>query len=56
VETPSLSNFDYFLFHSPYTKLVQKAFGRLLFNDFLRQPEAQQFKGLSEFKVYSVDL
>ena len=25
-----LHNFDYFCFHSPYTKLVQKSFGRLV--------------------------
>ncbi|XP_022759656.1 hydroxymethylglutaryl-CoA synthase-like [Durio zibethinus] len=32
----SLSDADYFVFHSPYNKLVQKSFSRLLFNDFLR--------------------
>ncbi|XWS48990.1 hypothetical protein CRYUN_Cryun13aG0125000 [Craigia yunnanensis] len=32
----SLSDADYFVFHSPYNKLVQKSFARLLFNDFLR--------------------
>ncbi|KAK8483804.1 hypothetical protein V6N13_021597 [Hibiscus sabdariffa] len=32
----SLSDADYFIFHSPYNKLVQKSFARLLFNDFLR--------------------
>ncbi|KAH9721687.1 Hydroxymethylglutaryl-CoA synthase [Citrus sinensis] len=32
----SLSNADYFMFHSPYNKLVQKSFARLLFNDFMR--------------------
>ncbi|KDO63606.1 hypothetical protein CISIN_1g012353mg [Citrus sinensis] len=32
----SLSNADYFVFHSPYNKLVQKSFARLLFNDFMR--------------------
>ncbi|KXS11198.1 hydroxymethylglutaryl-CoA synthase [Gonapodya prolifera JEL478] len=32
----TLSDFDYFCFHSPYTKLVQKAFARLGFIDFLR--------------------
>ena len=31
----SFDHFDYFCFHSPYTKLVQKAFGRLLLHDYL---------------------
>ncbi|KAF5729937.1 3-hydroxy-3-methylglutaryl Co-enzyme A synthase [Tripterygium wilfordii] len=32
----SLSDAEYFVFHSPYNKLVQKSFARLLYNDFLR--------------------
>ncbi|GLU05738.1 hypothetical protein SLE2022_228190 [Rubroshorea leprosula] len=32
----SLSDADYFLFHSPYNKLVQKSFARLVFNDVVR--------------------
>ncbi|XP_068669773.1 hydroxymethylglutaryl-CoA synthase-like [Aristolochia californica] len=32
----SLADADYFVFHSPYNKLVQKSFARLYFNDFLR--------------------
>ncbi|WVZ10579.1 hypothetical protein V8G54_015109 [Vigna mungo] len=32
----SLSDAAYFVFHSPYNKLVQKSFARLYFNDFLR--------------------
>ncbi|KAG6520735.1 hypothetical protein ZIOFF_017795 [Zingiber officinale] len=32
----SISDSDYFVFHSPYNKLVQKGFARLYFNDFLR--------------------
>ncbi|KAJ6843181.1 hydroxymethylglutaryl-CoA synthase-like [Iris pallida] len=32
----SISDADYFVFHSPYNKLVQKSFARLCFNDFLR--------------------
>jgi hydroxymethylglutaryl-CoA synthase len=31
----SVADADYFVFHSPYNKLVQKSFARLLFNDFL---------------------
>ncbi|XP_020262120.1 hydroxymethylglutaryl-CoA synthase-like [Asparagus officinalis] len=32
----SITDADYFVFHSPYNKLVQKSFARLYFNDFLR--------------------
>ncbi|EYU39003.1 hypothetical protein MIMGU_mgv1a006016mg [Erythranthe guttata] len=32
----SINDADYFVFHSPYNKLVQKSFSRLLFNDFTR--------------------
>ncbi|KAL1333657.1 hypothetical protein HN51_062522 [Arachis hypogaea] len=34
----SISNADYFVFHSPYNKLVQKSFARLVFNDILKNP------------------
>ncbi|KAJ1636891.1 hydroxymethylglutaryl-CoA synthase [Pavlovales sp. CCMP2436] len=30
--------FDYLCFHSPYNKLVVKSVGRLLYNDFVRNP------------------
>jgi hydroxymethylglutaryl-CoA synthase len=29
----SVSSVDYFLFHSPYNKLVQKSFARLIYQD-----------------------
>ncbi|CAJ1943552.1 unnamed protein product [Sphenostylis stenocarpa] len=32
----SISEAEYFVFHSPYNKLVQKSFARLVFNDFLK--------------------
>ncbi|KAI3891807.1 hypothetical protein MKX03_008433 [Papaver bracteatum] len=32
----SMDDADYFVFHSPYNKLVQKSFARLYFMDFLR--------------------
>jgi len=31
----TLDHFDYFCFHTPYCKLVQKSFARLCLNDFL---------------------
>lgn len=33
---------DFYVFHSPYTKLVQKSFARLAFNDFRRHPVADE--------------
>ncbi|PWA00751.1 hypothetical protein BB558_003180 [Smittium angustum] len=42
-ESASLSDLDYIVFHSPYTKQVAKGFGRLLFNDFLRDKNNQKF-------------
>ncbi|KAF7828327.1 Hydroxymethylglutaryl-CoA synthase [Senna tora] len=35
-----ISDADYFVFHSPYNKLVQKSFARLVFNDFLKNPSS----------------
>ncbi|KAJ8449320.1 hypothetical protein Cgig2_002452 [Carnegiea gigantea] len=32
----SINDTDYVVFHSPYNKLVQKSFARLMYNDFLR--------------------
>ena len=34
-----LDDFDYFCFHAPYCKLVQKSFARLFINDFFLQRE-----------------
>ncbi|TPX35339.1 hydroxymethylglutaryl-CoA synthase [Synchytrium microbalum] len=41
---------SYFLFHSPYTKLVQKSFARLAFNDFLRHQNDPRFAAFSQFQ------
>ena len=30
---------DYWIFHAPYNKLVSKTFGRVIYNDFLNNPE-----------------
>ncbi|KAJ1299561.1 hypothetical protein OPQ81_011968 [Rhizoctonia solani] len=40
----SLADFDYHLFHSPYGKMVQKGHARLLYNDFLADPENPIFE------------
>lgn len=46
---------DFFLFHSPFTKLVQKSLARLKLNDFFRDPapdtsEGGVYAGLDELK------
>lgn len=38
-----LNRFDYMLFHAPTCKLVSKSYARLLYNDFLATPDAEQF-------------
>ena len=45
-----LDMFDYMCFHSPYTKLVQKSFGRLAFNDFLANPDQPQYANFQQYK------
>jgi len=44
-----LEDYDYCLFHSPYNKLVQKSFGRLVYNDFLLHPEKSNYSHLQNF-------
>ncbi|XP_067838494.1 hydroxymethylglutaryl-CoA synthase, cytoplasmic isoform X2 [Heptranchias perlo] len=50
----TLRDFDYVVYHTPYCKLVQKSLGRLLLNDFLRDPnpntESGTFSGLEAFR------
>lgn len=41
-KTP-LDRFDHILFHAPTCKLVQKSFGRMLYNDFLSNPTHPAF-------------
>jgi hydroxymethylglutaryl-CoA synthase len=38
-----LSKADYSLFHSPYTKLVQKSYSRLAYQDFLSHDSSPKF-------------
>ena len=52
-QTISLDHFDYFCFHSPYCKLVQKSFARLHLNDYLNQAQEtdnSNFSDLHKFK------
>ncbi|KAL6300882.1 hydroxymethylglutaryl-CoA synthase [Sparassis latifolia] len=39
----SLADIDYPVFHSPYGKMVQKAHGRLVYNDFMANPTSPRF-------------
>ena len=50
-----LSDFDYLLFHSPYTKLVQKSFARLMFNDFLKHPDDPKYDRVQRFRDYTLE-
>lgn len=50
----SLSETDFVVCHSPYNKLVQKSFGRLIYNDFVRQAsylEGQNAASLEPFRT-----
>jgi len=44
-----IEDWDYFVFHSPYNKLVQKSMGRLMYNDFLIHQSKEQYSELQEF-------
>lgn len=48
-EETHLEDFDFCLFHSPYNKLVQKSFGRLVYNDFLLYPDKAHYSHLQEY-------
>ncbi|EIW58587.1 hydroxymethylglutaryl-CoA synthase [Trametes versicolor FP-101664 SS1] len=44
----SLADVDFPLFHSPYGKMVQKAHARLVYNDFLANPDAPRYANVPE--------
>ena len=55
----TLSDGDFFAFHSPFTKLVQKSLARLKLNDFLRNQgsateTSDKYKGLESFRCVCV--
>lgn len=43
------NHFDFFAFHSPYNKLVQKGFTRIFYSDFLSNPADPALASLSPF-------
>jgi hydroxymethylglutaryl-CoA synthase len=51
----TFNDIEYMCLHSPYSKLVQKAFGRLLYNDFLASPDAPQFADCQQFRSLSLE-
>jgi hydroxymethylglutaryl-CoA synthase len=42
----SVEDFDYAILHSPYSKLVQKGFGRLLYNDYLSDSTNEKYASI----------
>ena len=44
----SLTDVDFPVFHSPYGKMVQKAHARLVYNDFLANPDAPRYAQVPE--------
>jgi hypothetical protein len=53
----SVKTFDYMCFHSPYNKLVVKSVGRLLYNDYVRNPtgvDAPLAKALAQWHPDSI--
>ncbi|KAJ4950407.1 hypothetical protein NE237_027239 [Protea cynaroides] len=48
-----ISEADYFVFHSPYNKLVQKSFARLYFVDFLRNASSVEEVGREKLASFS---
>ncbi|XP_065096596.1 hydroxymethylglutaryl-CoA synthase, cytoplasmic isoform X1 [Paramisgurnus dabryanus] len=55
----NLEDFGFVVFHSPYCKLVQKSFARLMLNDFLSDPspntDSGPFSGLEAFRDVKIE-
>ncbi|KAJ7952388.1 3-hydroxy-3-methylglutaryl coenzyme A synthase [Quillaja saponaria] len=49
----SISDAEYLVFHSPYNKLVQKSFARLVFNDVLRNASSVDEVGKEKLGPFS---
>ncbi|GMH29807.1 hypothetical protein Nepgr_031650 [Nepenthes gracilis] len=49
----SLNEANFFAFHSPYNKLVQKSFARLFFNDFLRNASSVDEDAVGKLAPFS---
>ncbi|CCG83612.1 putative Hydroxymethylglutaryl-CoA synthase [Taphrina deformans PYCC 5710] len=51
--TIPLDRFDYVIAHSPTTKTVQKAYGRMMYNDYLKDPANAEFFSIGD--TYSLE-
>lgn len=49
-EAFSLDDSDFIVFHSPYNKLVQKSFARLVFNEFMSNPDEPKFASVQAYR------
>ncbi|KAJ3692686.1 hypothetical protein LUZ60_011781 [Juncus effusus] len=49
----SVSDADYFVFHSPYNKLVQKSFARIYYNDVLRNCSTVDKEAMEKLQPFS---
>ncbi|KAF9939875.1 Hydroxymethylglutaryl-CoA synthase, cytoplasmic [Modicella reniformis] len=47
-----VQDIDYAVFHAPNCKLVQKAFGRLAYNDMLQDPENEIYASVKEYAKF----
>eukprot|EP01135_Chromosphaera_perkinsii_P007120 Nk52_evm3s704 gene=Nk52_evmTU3s704 len=54
-ENFDLTHADYSVFHCPFNKLVQKSFGRLMYNDFIRDSSNPKFAEMQRFKDKKVE-
>lgn len=52
-EVRNAADFDYFVFHSPYGKLVQKSFSRMLYHDLTKHPDLYGEKLMKYAKIES---
>lgn len=48
----TLAYFDFFCFHAPYCKLVQKSLARICLNDFLKKGEVETPDSLTELEPF----
>ncbi|KAG9119056.1 hypothetical protein FRC07_006112, partial [Ceratobasidium sp. 392] len=46
-----LENFDFHIFHSPYGKLVQKGYARLLYHDYRGNPKKPMFEPILQQRI-----
>jgi len=45
----TLDKSDYYVFHAPYNKLVQRSFSRMMYNDFMANPSRPEYASVQRF-------